>query len=188
MPTQAQSQQYNRGQFAKLLKNLPDELQDALFSAATTENIVNACRRNELSSNLTPRVSDEVGKVLMGITLPKDFQQALQKQVGLKPAVAQNIAQEINRLVFYPVKAQLEEIHQAPGQEANQTPDIGVATPRHAGQEGGTGARTSQKKAPETDYLATEEPEQPEEPQEEPEEIVEEPKPKQTDPYRESVE
>lgn len=175
--------QFTKEQFLKLIKGLPIELQTTLFSGDTTNHIVEACKRNDVPEK-APLVSDEIRDVLMGVTLPKGFQEKLQKEVGLKAGAAQAVAQELNRLVFYPVKAQLEEIHRVPAQEQQQVQDIGVATPRHekqAKKPAGRQAAPQAETAPEDDYMSITK-------KEEPEEVVEEPKPKQSDQYREAVE
>jgi len=167
--------QYTRDQYWKIYEKLPQELKEAVFSNETAEHIATTCARNKVIEERISQVASEVGNVLMGVVMPSNFQQALQKEVGLKLAQAQGIAQEINRFVFYPVKAQLEEIHRTPAEKTDKAPDIGVAIPRNVAEE--------KEKVPEQedDYIVREE----EEPEQE---IVEEPKPKSADEYRESVE
>jgi len=166
--------QYTKDQYWKIYETLPQELKEAVFSNETAEDISTACERNKVAQETIPRVASQVGDVLMGITMPIDFQQALQKEVRLKPSVVQAIAQEINRLVFYPVKAALEEIHRAPAEKIDKAADIGIATPRHTAQEKETLPEA------EDDYVVRDE-------EDEEQEIVKEPAPKRADEYRESI-
>jgi len=118
-----------REQYQNLLKTLPEELKEALFSVENLEAIGDICDRNG-ASQFFESVNREMGDVLFGITLPSQFPQKL-ADLGLQPLVAQNIATQINRIVFYPVKSALEQIHHKVGQQPNQV-NIGIQTPRHS--------------------------------------------------------
>ena len=170
--------QYTKEQYWAIYEKLPQELKEAVFSNEVAEHIATACERNNVQE--MSQVAAAVGDVLMGVTKPSDFQQALQKEVGLQLSVAQAVAQELNRFVFYPVKAQLEDIHRVPAEQPERAKDIGVATPRHEGERR---TATPPEPQPEDDYLIAEEAEQRQE-----EEIVEQPNPQESDQYREKPE
>ena len=167
MPTQP----YNQDQLWKVYETLPEELKQAVFSAENADHTFSICERYGIEE--CSQLASLVGLVLMGVMLPRDFEGALQKDLGLDQETAQRVAQEINRFIFYPVKQQLEQIHKAPGEKAEGKKDLGVATPRHS----------DAKQITEDTYVVTETEEQP---QEEP--LVEEPKTKEPDPYREATE
>ena len=171
--------QYTKEQYWKIYEKLPQELKEAVFSAEVAEHIATACERNNVQE--MSQVAAAVGDVLMGVTKPSDFQQVLQKEVGLKLSVAQAVAQELNRFVFYPVKAQLEEIHRVPAEQTERAKDIGIGTPRH---EGVRKAEAQPAPQPQDDYVVSEESEEPAEQ----EEIMEEPQPQSADQYREKPE
>ena len=105
------AKQYTREELWKLYNTLPRELQEAIFSVETADFTGNACERNGVPNNAIPQVATRVGNVLMGLLLPDEFQGALVKEVGLKKDVAQLVAREIHRFVFYPVQAALAQIH-----------------------------------------------------------------------------
>jgi hypothetical protein len=176
--------QYTKEQYWKIYETLPQQLKEAVFSAETADHIFETCETNKVEE--VSKVAAEVGDVLMGLTLPKDFETALKKNVGLKPAVAQSIAQGINRLVFYPNKAPLEEIHRDPIKKRETPDDIGVPTPRH------TEIQQENINA-EDDYAEIEEYSEnplPNEEQEnqESEKAAKKTKPQSSDPYREASE
>ena len=106
------AKQYTREELWKLYNTLPSELQEAIFSVETADFTGNACERNGVPNNAVPRVATQVGNVLMGLLLPDEFQGALVKEVGLKKDVAQLVAREIHRFVFYPVQTALAQLHQ----------------------------------------------------------------------------
>lgn len=106
------AKQYTREELWKLYNTLPQELQETIFSAETADYIGNACERNGVPNSAVPQVATQTGNVLMGLLLPDEFQGALIKEVGLKKDVAQLVAREIHRFVFYPVQAALAQLHQ----------------------------------------------------------------------------
>lgn len=124
------TKQYTREELQKLYKKLPQELKDVINSADTGEHLSAACERNGVSDELIPHVAKTVGNVLMGVLLPTEFQGALVKEVGLEKSTAQEVARDMNRFIFYPVKLQLEQLHRIPTEETKA--EIGIPTPRHS--------------------------------------------------------
>ncbi len=104
------SKKYTTEQFWKLYEKLPQELKDALFAEETGDNIYNICERSEILDNLE-EIVEYVGRVLVGVLPPSDFQEALEKELKLKKDIAKKVMQETNRFIFYPVKRSLEELY-----------------------------------------------------------------------------
>jgi len=122
--------QYTRAEYWKLYEKLPEELQEAIFSAETADHISNICARNSVSDKQIPQVAARVGDVLMGLLLPDELQEELEKEVKLKKPAAQSVTREMNRFVFFPVKPQLEELHQTPGSTDKEK--VSLPIPRHS--------------------------------------------------------
>lgn len=101
---------YTREQFWKLYEKLPQELKDVLFDEKTSDNIYDVCEKNKVLEN-HDQIVDYVGQVLIGVLPLTDFQNVLEQELKLKKDVAKKVSQEINRFVFYPVKASLEELY-----------------------------------------------------------------------------
>lgn len=101
--------QYSQDEIWKIYEKLPQELKEAIFSAETADAIFNSCERNKVEE--VSRVAYYVGLVLMGLLLPQEFAGTLKKELGLSKVLADAIARDINRLVFYPVKPALEQLH-----------------------------------------------------------------------------
>jgi len=101
---------YTPEQFWKLYEKLPQELKDALFAEETGDNIHDICERNGVLENLD-QVVDYVGRVLVGLLPPDDLQETLERELEIDKERAKKIGQEINRFIFYPVKAYLEELY-----------------------------------------------------------------------------
>ena len=106
----AMPQQYTSDQFWKLYKELSQELKDALFAEETGKNIYDVCDRNGVPEKLR-EVVDYVGRVLVGVLPIEDFQETLESKLEMEKDIAKKVAQEINRLIFYPVKPALEELY-----------------------------------------------------------------------------
>lgn len=105
------SKHYTKEQAQKALEKLPDELQEAVFSMETADAIWNASEKQSVTTEERARIAEYAGYVLLGLMLPQEFTQALVADIKLSKNTAQEIAREINRFVFYPVKPVLEQLH-----------------------------------------------------------------------------
>ena len=104
--------EYLKEQIWKLYEKLPEELKEAIFSVETADNIDNVCKRNKVAEGKVPEVAKYTGRVLMGLLPPNEFEEALVKEVKLRVEVAKNIAREITRFVFFPVKEVLSQLYE----------------------------------------------------------------------------
>lgn len=116
-----------RDQFWKLYEQLPSELKEAIFAGETADHIGDICERNGVAQEKIPEVARYTGRVLLGVLLPDEFQGVLEKEVGIKKDIAQQVAREINRFVFFPVKASLEQIHTIGLAKLSTTPSVQIA-------------------------------------------------------------
>ncbi len=104
-------QDYSKEQLWKIVDILPQELKHSIFSEDTADAISEACEKNDIEDQRVSEVARYTGRVLMGILLPKDFEIALREKVGLSGEVAKNITSDISRLVFFPVKDAISDLH-----------------------------------------------------------------------------
>ncbi|MDO8655215.1 MAG: hypothetical protein Q7R48_02185 [bacterium] len=102
---------YTPEQLEQIFQKLPDELQEAIFSMETADAINNACMAQGMTDERGTKVAELTGQVLMGILLPEDFQKSLEKEGGLKKDAAMNIARDITRFVFFPIKESIRQLH-----------------------------------------------------------------------------
>jgi hypothetical protein len=108
------AKEYSKEELWKLYEKLPQELKEAIFSEETAEDIWNICERNGIEDERVSGVARYTGRVLMGLIPPDEFQENLEKELKLKKSQAKKLAQEINRFIFFPVKASLEKIYKIP--------------------------------------------------------------------------
>lgn len=105
--------EYTRDELWALYEKLPRTLQRWVFSPDVAERIESTRQRFELTEETGTKLAEQIRNVLLGIALLEDFQKNIEKYVGAKKESAKQIATEINRFVFYPVKAELAELHGA---------------------------------------------------------------------------
>lgn len=101
---------YTSEQFWKLYDKLPQELKDAVFAEETGDAIYDVCKKNETMEYLFDIV-EYVGRVLLGVLPPEEFQEILEKEVKLPNETAKKVSREIYRQIFYPVKVALESLY-----------------------------------------------------------------------------
>ncbi|MBZ1345136.1 MAG: hypothetical protein KY055_00600 [Candidatus Nealsonbacteria bacterium] len=105
--------EYSQEELWKIYNLLPQELQEAIFSAEITENIRNICLRNEVKEEKISQVARGIGDVFLGLLPPADFKEFLEKEINLKPEKAKEVYHEINRFIFFPVKHSLQDLYKA---------------------------------------------------------------------------
>ena len=120
---------YPPEQIQKLYEKLPSELKTALFSEETAEVISNTCEQYGIEDERVSQVAKHVGDVLTGFILPSEFEDTLRQNVGLPEVLVKAITREINRFVFFPHKAALEQLHAKFGEQESE---IEIPTPRHS--------------------------------------------------------
>jgi len=103
------AKEYTKKQLWELYNKLPPTLKEVVFSEKAAETIYNVCEKNDIDriSDLTRYVQD----VLLGILKPDEFQTTIGTGLGIEKDVAEKVAQEINRFIFYPIKGSLEELY-----------------------------------------------------------------------------
>lgn len=103
--------QYTQEQLDKVLETLPDELHEAMFSMETANTIWKACEKQGIMDERMGEIAKYAGYVLMGLMLPAEFLTALKAELKLPKKTAEEMARDINRFIFYPVKPALEQLH-----------------------------------------------------------------------------
>jgi hypothetical protein len=106
----------------KLYEKLPPDLKEVIFSESTAEDIWNICERNEVPDEKYSEVARYTGRVLLGLLPPNEFQETLEKELGIETEKAKKITREIARYIFFPVKASLEELYRIEITPAGATP------------------------------------------------------------------
>ncbi len=123
---------YTPEQFEQIFQKLPDELQEAIFSMETANAVYNACLSQGMTDERGTKVAELTGQVLMGLVLPEEFQKSLEKEGGIKKDASVNIARELTRFVFFPVKESLRQLHSITEVSGSTVPQTKKAVPAAA--------------------------------------------------------
>ena len=103
---------YPKEQLQDLYKNLPKDLQEALYSQQSANNIQEICSKNGVTDeDEIYDVSKNVGYVLLGLLPPNEFQDVLEKELEIERDKAKQISWQITRFIFLPVKKSLEALY-----------------------------------------------------------------------------
>ena len=115
-------------EYWQIFKKLPEELQKHILAEETAKDIYDICLRNEVD-DMAPEVADIVSRVLMGLLPPDELPETLEKELKIDKGMAKKISQEINRFIFYPVKANLEELYKIEIAPPAGMPKVGPPLP-----------------------------------------------------------
>ena len=103
---------YPKEQLRRLYKNLPKDLQEASYSQKVASNIQEICTKNGITDeDLIFEITKNIGHVFLGLLPPNEFSSVLEKELKIEKKKANNIASEITRFVFLPVKRSLEALY-----------------------------------------------------------------------------
>lgn len=105
-------QQFTQQQIDARLEKLPEVLKDALYSADIAEKMYVLGKKFGLSDEKIGFMAEETGYVILGLTPPREFVPALQEALGLDAEKTRELAREINRQIFYPLREELKKTHQ----------------------------------------------------------------------------
>jgi hypothetical protein len=95
--------------FWEIYEKLPQDLQEAVFSFKIVNSIGDICDKNKIEED--SKLNEIVSDVLLGILPLENFQKTLEKELKLKKEVAEKVSQEVNNLIFAPVKESLAKIY-----------------------------------------------------------------------------
>lgn len=103
---------YSPEQLQDIYKELPADLQEALFSEQNAKNIHDACAHNGVDDeDIIFDVAKNVGYVLLGLLPPSELEWVLKKDLEIEEEKAKIISGELHRFVFYPVRKTLEALY-----------------------------------------------------------------------------
>lgn len=103
--------EYNQDQMWKLYERLPEELKETIFSEGTADSIFDICVKNGVNDKRISEVARYTGRVLLGVLPPTELQKTIEKEIKLEEGAAKNIVQEINRIIFAPVRSELARLY-----------------------------------------------------------------------------
>lgn len=113
----------------KKIKSLPQDLQDAFFSEKVSETILEIGKKFGLRIDKVGELGDETSSVMIGLTPPKDYIKNLAVRLEMDPIKTREIAEEVNKKVFQPVRESLKRLHGL-AEEKKEPPAVSNIEPR----------------------------------------------------------
>ena len=110
-------------EFWKIYELLPEQLKEAIFSVQTADNIATACQVAGVTDSRESLVGKLTGRVLLGLISPEQFENELVTQAELSAQQAAQVAHQLQRLVFAPVKEQMAALYESPLDAPSAAPD-----------------------------------------------------------------
>jgi hypothetical protein len=101
--------QIDEAKFDELFQKLPEDLQDAIYAQANSENIQKICERNNMPQLLDFMVRG-IKNIYLGALSPNDFFAALKTEMEGKGGIRQ-VTTEINNFLLFPYKESIEKIY-----------------------------------------------------------------------------
>ena len=106
-------------QFQKRFDILPDILKDALSSESDIKSVRQICRAHYLNDEEKILIVEQLtGLVILGFVLPDDLSQEISENLHLDKKHVDDIASEIDRKIFSPIKSDLEKVYSPCGAAA----------------------------------------------------------------------
>jgi hypothetical protein len=98
-------------QIQKRFDSLPKEIKNVLDSKNDIEIVRQICRNHYLDEERTLMVEQLTGLVLLGFVLPDELSREISKNLNLNIKHSADIAAEIDRKIFAPIRSDLEKVY-----------------------------------------------------------------------------
>lgn len=102
---------FTQEQLNEQFKRLPPALKDALFSTEVADKILTIGRKYMLNIEKTGFLAEETGYIILGLSRADEFVRMLAERIRITPAIASEIAKEINREILTPIREELRRAH-----------------------------------------------------------------------------
>lgn len=97
-------------EFKEHYEKLPEDLQESIFSEITAQKIERIAN-NHNAGRIMSEIARLTGRVMLGVLPLERFVTALSEHVGIDINSAAEIAQDINRQIFFPVRDSLRILY-----------------------------------------------------------------------------
>ena len=103
---------YTNEQLLEMYHKLPKDVQEAILSVDTSEAIREIGEKHKLMIDKMGDLADETGLVMLGLTHPSQYVSHLIERLGINQETAQEITEEINNKIFFPIRESLRKIQE----------------------------------------------------------------------------
>lgn len=94
-----------------MFRNLPQDVKEAFTSVEYVQILEGIEKKNNLHLDQAAALSNEIYKLILGLTHPQQFIGAIKSAINISDEAAKSIAAEVNEKIFRPVKDSLMRIH-----------------------------------------------------------------------------
>ncbi len=95
----------------KIMEGLSPELRQAISSRETAKDIENAVLMHKIPTEKIKGLVSSVGYVLLGLYNHEEFTKDLSKDLGIDPLIARDLAIDIDRSIFLPIRDEIKKAH-----------------------------------------------------------------------------
>lgn len=100
----------SKEEFFKLYKGLHPKIQNMLFDEEVGLTLTKVCKRHMVEGKYQ-EIMDLIVDVLIGLLPPQDIEKILVRDLDVPMAKAKEIALEINRFIFFPIKEEIVDLY-----------------------------------------------------------------------------
>lgn len=147
--------EYTKEEWWKLYEQLPPALQEAIFSPKNAETFAQICQRHNIADK-SQAIAKYIGRVLLGLLPVEDFRIKLEEELNFEEKLSKEVFHDINRFIFLPVKAELNQIYygiQPPAPQAEEKKPEGAEEMKIPEPTLGQAEKPEEKPKPETPGL-----------------------------------
>ncbi|MDD4062248.1 MAG: hypothetical protein PHV25_00500 [Candidatus Pacebacteria bacterium] len=104
------TKEISKEEFLKLYKGLHPKIQNMLFDEEVGLTLTKICKRHMVESKYQ-EIMDLIVDVLIGLLPPQDIEKILIRDLDVPITKAKEIALEINRFIFFPIKEEISDLY-----------------------------------------------------------------------------
>ncbi|HEV3245197.1 MAG TPA: hypothetical protein VG102_02485 [Candidatus Paceibacterota bacterium] len=127
---------------------LPKVIQDAITSADVEQRMRALADTQKLHLDQWESLEKEVQLALLGFLPVEDLQKNIKSELGVSDEVAKTLAEEVSKIVFEPIRGELERQLEHPEAKAEQLTGVETARKETLGAESASSAAASALPAP----------------------------------------
>lgn len=103
-------------------QELPQDLQDAIFSEDIAASIMAIGKKHHLPIDKVGKLSSDTNYIILGINHPRNYISNLQQHLEVNQDEARSIAKEVNEQIFAPIRESLKKMHAVDEQITKELP------------------------------------------------------------------
>jgi len=92
-------------------EKIPEDVRLAISSVRVADALQEIGEKYQLHIDVTGKLFDETGAIMLGLTHPSDYTKNLKKSLRVDEKKAKEIASDVNEQIFRPIRESLKKIH-----------------------------------------------------------------------------